>query len=130
MRILRWLARWTGRLALALLQTLYVTVIGGFVPLLAFGLVAEGIEVYHAPQWLAAVAFFGGLVAFGVMLGWLRRARRRARLAWHHTPPPSPPGQPLPEPVEQWPEMAVPARVRRLPDGTVIIEPTRGSRVA
>jgi hypothetical protein len=129
MRLLRWLARWTGRLALALLQTLYVTVIGGFVPLLAFGLVAEGIEVYHAPQWLAVVAFFGGCAALVVMARWLRRARRRARAAWR-TPPTPPPGQPQIEPVEQWPEMAVPARVRRLPDGTVIIEPTRGNRVA
>jgi len=129
MRLLRWLLRWTGRIALAVVQTLFFYVVGGLVPLFTFALVGEATESYHAPQWLAVVAFFGGCAALVVMARWLRRARRRARAAWR-TPPTPPPGQPQIEPVEQWPEMAVPARVRRLPDGTVIIEPTRGNRVA
>jgi hypothetical protein len=110
---------------LAGMKTIFVYVVGGLV----FVLVREATVRYHAPQWLAVVAFFAWLIAFFGMLFWLRRARHRARAAWN-TPPNPPPGQPQIEPVEQCPEMAVPARVRRPPDGTAIIEPMQGSRVA
>jgi len=129
MRPVRWVARWTGRIALAVVQTLFAIVVGGFVPLVTFAITGEVMGEPHDPKWLSVVAFFGGFAALVVMLRWLRRARRRARIAWR-TPPTPPPGQPQIEPVEPWPEVAATARVRRLADGTVVIEPVRGSRVA
>jgi len=84
----------------------------------------------HTPHWLppASLAFWA--VCWLAATRWGIRARRRARAArW--SPPPSPPGQPMPEPVpQQWPEVVGYAVVRRLPDGSVVIEPPRTQNVA
>jgi hypothetical protein len=129
MRALRAVARVARYVGLAVLQGVFVFVVGGLVPLLTFAMTGEAASRPHGPQWLPVVALGFGMVAFGVTSRWLVRARRRARAAWK-TPPPPPPGQPMPEPAQQWPEMVGQATVRRLPDGSVLIEPTRGKNVA
>jgi len=125
---MRALARGLGRAILLLVQMVYALLLAVFVPMLALAILGENSA--HAPHWVSAAGLGFWIACILVASSWVGRARRRARAArW--TPPPSPPGQPMPEPVpQQWPEVAGYAIVRRLPDGSVVIEPARGQNVA
>jgi len=128
MRALRGFVRGLGRLVLFVIQMAYVLLLGEIVPMLTLAVLGADKKAFTI-HWLppASIAFW--VVCWLAAVRWGLRARRRARAArW--SPPPSPPGQPMPEPVEQWPEVAGYAVVRRLPDGSVVIQPSRGQNVA
>jgi len=126
---MRALARGLGRLVLFVIQISYCLLLGEVVPMLALAIVGEKTNT-HGPHWVAPAGLAFWAACFLIATSWGIRARRRAR-AERWTPPPSPPGQPMPEPVpQQWPEVAGYAVVRRLPDGSVVIQPSRGQNVA
>jgi len=126
---MRALARGLGRAILFVVQISYCLLLGEVVPMLALAILGEKTNT-HGPHWAAPAGLAFWAACFLIATSWGIRARRRARAArW--TPPPSPPGQPMPEPApQQWPEVAGYAIVRRLPDGSVVIEPARTQNVA
>jgi len=127
-RALRGFVRGLGRLVLFVIQMSFCLLLGEIVPMLTLAVLGAN-DNPRFPHWLppASIAFWAA--CFLVAARWGIRARRRARAArW--TPPTPPPGQPMPDPVQQWPEMVGQATVRRLPDGSVLIEPTRTQNVA
>jgi len=125
---MRALARGLGRAILFVVQLAYTLLLSVVVPMLTFAVLGadkNALTIHWLPP--ASLAFW--VVCFVIAASWAGRARRRARAArW--TPPPSPPGQPMPEPVQQWPEVVGQATIRRLPDGSVLIEPPRTRNVA
>jgi len=128
MRALRSFTRGVGRAILFVIQMSYCLLLGEIVPMLTLAVLGANKKAFTI-HWLppASIAFW--VACFLVATRWGIRARRRARAArW--TPPPPPPGQPMPEPAPQWPEVSGYAVVRRLPDGSVVIEPARGQNVA
>jgi len=129
MRALRSFARGVRRLVLFLVKTAYVLLLGEVVPALTFAVLGANNNP-RFPHWLGPASLVFWVACFVIAASWAGRARRRARAArW--TPPPPPPGQPMPEPApQQWPEVAGYAIVRRLPDGSVVIEPARTQNVA
>jgi len=125
---MRALARGLGRAIVLFVQIVHCLLLAEIVPMLALAIVGEKTNT-HGPHWVAPAGLAFWAACFLIAASWAGRARRRARAArW--TPPPPPPGQPMPEPVEQWPEVAGYAVVRRLPDGSVVIQPSRGQNVA
>jgi len=128
MRALRGFAWGLGRVLMFFVQMIYVFLLAVVVPMLALAIVGEMTNT-HGPHWVGPAGLGFWVVCWLAAVRWGIRARRRARAArW--TPPPPPPGQPMPEPVEQWPEVVGYAVVRRLPDGSVVIEPSRSRNVA
>jgi hypothetical protein len=124
---MRALAHELGRAILFVVQVAYALLLAVVVPMLALAILGE--YSTHAPHWVPVAGLGFWVACFVIAASWAGRARRRARAArW--TPPPPPPGQPMPEPVQQWPEMVGQATVWRLPDGSVLIEPTRTRNVA
>jgi len=125
---MRSLARGLGRLVLFLIQMAYVLLLAVVVPMLTLAILGANNNP-RFPHWLGPASLAFWAACFLIATRWGIRARQRARAArW--PPPPPPPGQPMPEPVQQWPEAASYAVVRRLPDGRVVIEPTRTQNVA
>jgi hypothetical protein len=123
---MRALARGLGRVLMFVVQLAYALLLAVVVPMLALAILGE--YSTHAPHWVPVAGLGFWAVCWLAAASWAGRARRRARAArW--TPPPPPPGQPMPEPVQQWPEVVGQATIRRLPDGSVLIEPTRTRNV-
>jgi len=128
MRALRGFARGLGRAILFVIQMSYCLLLGVIVPLLTLAVLGNEKDL-HTPHWLPPASLGFWAVCWLAAVRWGIRARRRARAARWTPPPPPPPGQPMPE-SQQWPEVAGYAVVRRLPDGSVVIEPARGQNVA
>jgi len=127
-RALRGFARGLGRLVLFLVKTAYVLLLSVVVPMLTFAVLGADKNALTI-HWLPPASLVFWVACFVIAASWAGRAGRRARAArW--SPPPPPPGQPMPEPAPQWPEVSGYAVVRRLPDGSVVIEPARTQNVA
>jgi hypothetical protein len=125
---MRSLARGLGRAILFVVQLAYALLLAVVVPMLTFAVLGNEKNALTV-HWLPPASLGFWAVCWLAAAIWAGRARRRARAARWTPPPPPPPGQPMPE-SQQWPEMVGQATIRRLPDGSVLIEPPRTRNVA